>query len=189
MAQDSEVRLAATPRAGFLHVGAFQGESSVFAGGVGTSLEWYASDAVRIGGEAVYMTRLDAPISGARMGKVGGEGFTVFAHVHDIELVGTARLVADRWLSKDFLRWHPYVGLRGGLAARLLQSPQLFNSRGAPTGQQAGQFSLFPVLGVDAGIAYRWSASVEVGASLQATYSGDDRRVITSSFDIAWLFF
>ena len=188
-AQDDEIRLTASPKAGVLRIGAFDSANTVATGGVGIGVDFWFSDLLSLGGEASYQTRFDAPLAGARMGRVGGDGFTLYTDIQDVEVTARARIHGDRWMPSRLVRWHPFVGVRAGAAFQVLGSPQLFSNDGKKGPMESSQKRLFPALGVEAGTTYRLSRRIEFGAAIQTTYSGSNRQTVMGAVDVAWLFF
>jgi hypothetical protein len=186
-ADGNELRLGVSASTGVLTVVAFSTTDSVAAFGGAATVSWGVFDALEIGGRIGYLTRTDASLKGAKIGHIGGDGFRLFADIHDIELTGSANIVFGRWLSPALVRWHPYIGARAGAAVRVIASPQLYNPDDRGTGTQSSETALFPTVGFDLGTAYRLSDHFQIGFGLHGSYSGGDRSFVGTSFEIAWM--
>lgn len=184
-ADEDERRLSVRARTDFATVEAFHTEERTFAYGGSSGVGYGLRNWLDLGAELGYLTWTNVAFENATLDggdADGGEGYTAYANLHQVELAGRVRFAID---SPLFVRVHPTAAVRAGVAMRMLTAPELF-SRSTRVATSDTDFSLFGMLGAEGGLAWRISGGLEISAVATATLASPQRSY-GLGLEVSWL--
>jgi opacity protein-like surface antigen len=186
-ADQDEQRLSLAGQLALVELDAFGTADTTEAYGGLVGFAWGWSDWLELGGDLGYQHRTNAPLDGGTLGELGGDGFTLYTTLHDLELAASGRLLLDLGPSH---RIRPFLGLRTGVGLRMLGAPSLYNRAGlAATGD--GDTAVYPLVGAELGASYRFGNALAVGLALHTTRATDQTitglRLELSWFSYDWI--
>jgi hypothetical protein len=118
-----------------------------------------------------YLARPNTVLTDATVDGIGGPGFDLYVNLHDVQVAAHARLIVE---GGPFLRIKPVLALRAGFGARFLGGPELFDPSGGFALGADADWTFAPLLGADAGVAWRFSERVEFALFATTTLAGVD---------------
>lgn len=181
-ADADETRLAVRGGASYASFEAFETSDGALLGGGGAVLSFGLSNTLDVGVELAYLGRPNVQLGDARLDDIGGDGFTLYANAHVIDVGGAAAL-RPAWFG---VRLRPVVSLRVGLNTTLFTSPELFAPAGTLAVAGDTERAFRPYVGVSTGVSYRLSDALAVDVLLDATASAA-HTLVGVRVELAWL--
>ena len=181
--EEDERRLTLAGQVALVTVDAYGTSDTNEAYGGALSFAWGARDWLDVGAEVAYLVRPNATLQGAVVDGVGGEDFVLYTNFHAVELASEARFAFIGW---PFHRLRPILGVRAGVAYRLLADPQLFDATGGTVLSANAESGFVPLAGATAGMSYRLSDGFQVAAMVTTSFAAE-HQVVGLQLDVSWL--
>jgi hypothetical protein len=182
-AREQESRLALLGTAEAHGVGVDGASQTGLLGGGGLRYGFGLTNDLELGG--VLLFGAGAPVDIDGVADASDRVGTLNASPMALSLAVDLRLSAGRSLSRAFVRTHPLVGLRLGLAGRYLSNQQL-RIDGKGVSYPTTDLSVLPFVGADLGVEHRFAHHFVAGLVAGFTYGGERYAGAQLALELSW---